>query len=120
MNAVPVGMVADGVFRERRDYVAPAAAFEYARLFANHLESGVDAGRGEVARDAQGSVIGGWFEVVLGVEPEDDVHGRLRGKAGREDQQAENERAEHGAVIISRLRPAVGRASWRQVGVDCY
>ena len=108
MDAVPVGMVADGVFRERRDDVAPAAAFEYARLFANHLESGVDAGCGEVGGDAQGSVIGGRFEVVLGVEPQDDVHGRLRGKAGREKQQAENECAEHGPLSYRGCDPRLG------------
>jgi len=115
MDAVPVGVVADGVFRERRNDVAPATAFEHARLFADHLESGVDAGRGEVVRDAQGRVVGGRFEVVLRVEPEDDVHGRLRGKAGGEEQQAENERAEHGPLSYRG-----GRANWRRAGVDCY
>ena len=65
MDAVPIGVVADGVFRERRNDVAPATAFEHARLFADHLERSPDAGRGEVARDAQGSVIGGRFEICL-------------------------------------------------------
>ena len=74
LGAVEVGVIADLVLLERRDDIGPLALLQHPRLLADHLEGRTHAaGRQDLGDFLRGIVAGGQ-EVVLRVEPEDDVH----------------------------------------------
>ena len=73
MLAVGVRVVADLVASQGGDYVLAAAPLEGARLLAHHLEGGADALLRQQLRHPLRRVIARGKDVVLGVEPEDDV-----------------------------------------------
>ena len=70
-----IGVIADLVQSQGAHDIPTSALLQYARFFADDLECGADAERRQIARDAQGCVVGSGFHVILGVEPENHVYG---------------------------------------------
>ena len=79
VDGVEVGVVADVVLLEGGDDVGALALLEDAGFFTDHFEGGGDIAFREKLGDAEGSIIVGGENVVLGVEPEDDVDSGLFG-----------------------------------------
>src|SRR5439155_22851313 len=77
LHAVIIGVVADLVFLQGGDDVGPVAPLQRARLFADDLEGGAHAFAGQEVGDVQRGVVTRRQDVVLGVEPEDDVDARF-------------------------------------------
>ena len=61
------------MFLQGLDDIRPAAPLQGARLLADDFERAADALLGEELGDVQARVVVGRQDVVLGVEPEDDV-----------------------------------------------
>ena len=68
-----IGVVADVVFLQLGNYVAATAPLQNARLFADQFECGADAALGEHVCQPFGRVVVRGQQVVLGIEPEDDL-----------------------------------------------
>ncbi len=69
LHTVPTGMEADFVFFEGLDDVGPPAALEAQGAFADDLEHRPDQLTRQKARQAQGGIVAGRQEIVLGIEP---------------------------------------------------
>src|SRR6185436_820508 len=74
MNRMEIRMITDVMLFERIDHVSPAAFFEHARLFTDQLERRANFSFSEQFRETFGSVVVRRQEVIVRVEPEDDVH----------------------------------------------
>ena len=83
MLAVRVGVVADGMFLQRGNHVCAMAALKRARFFANDLKCRLNALLGQERRQAFGRVIALRQDVVLGVEPENDIDLARRWPVGK-------------------------------------
>ncbi len=82
-----IRVVADVVFLERGDHVRAAALFEHAGFFTHDFECRPDAPARKHVGQPQARVVIRRQQVVLGVEPEDDVDagsGALPGIRGTE------------------------------------
>ncbi len=109
---------------ERLDHVGAAAPLQRQRFLADHLEHHADALLEQPAREPQRGIVARRQEVVLGIEPEDDVHlrRRLAGRRLRYEQceQAEDDDqqmpalANHGWISAGGVQVRVGesRAPW--------
>jgi len=92
-NAVVFGVEADLVARQGAEDIDAAALLEDAGFLADDLECGTDAAAGQLVGQPQGRIVGGRFDVVFGVEPEQMVDGRRRGSQngdGRKDQECKD------------------------------
>src|SRR5439155_7601396 len=76
MNRMEISVKADVVLPERGNDIVPAASFQSARLLADDLESGPDFSLREQVRHAFGRVVRGGKQVVLRVEPQNDINPR--------------------------------------------
>jgi len=65
---------------QRANHIPPPSRLQDSRLFAHHLERGPHAQILQVGRDAQRRIVSRWLDVVLGVEPEDDIDRAFRGE----------------------------------------
>ena len=71
-----IGVKADVVLPERGNDIVPAASFQSARLLADDLECGPNVSLGEQVRHALGRVVRGRKQIVLRVEPQNDINPR--------------------------------------------
>ena len=61
------------MFLQCGDHVVALASLQYADFFTDHFEGGADALMSEKRRYMEGRIVGGGLDVILGIEPEDDV-----------------------------------------------
>ena len=73
LNAVPVRVIADLVLLEGIDDILPAAPLQSARLFPHDFEGGPDVFLCQKLGHSQGSIIASRQDVILRVEPQNDV-----------------------------------------------
>jgi hypothetical protein len=71
-------MKTNGVLRQCLNYIGSSAGFECARLFPNNFEAGANPQSGQVIRDTQSRIVCCGLNVVLGIEPQDDIYGPTR------------------------------------------
>ena len=113
LHAVKIRVVADLVFLERVDDVGPPAAFQLASLFADDLERAADVLLRQEFGDVQGGIVASRQDIILRVEPEDDINRRCASPCHREEQPDDDEHQQPGAakaagsehgLVISRSR----------------
>ena len=79
MNGMKIGVVTYVVLLQFGNHVAPSALLEDARLFPDQFECGADAAFGEHLGQALCCVVVRRQQVILRIEPEDDVDVGLAG-----------------------------------------
>ena len=111
-----IGVIADLVFLQCSDRVFAFALLQGAGLFADDLERGLDAFAAEKVGDVQGRIVAGGQQIVLGVEPQDDVNPRLVGSGSRrqrhqhnqgDEKQAETREDRHGKPPVDGKKDAM-------------
>src|SRR5262249_28277204 len=78
LDAVEVGMVTNFVALECRDHILAPAPLQGASLFADNFERCPNPFVTQEIGDTQGGIIAGRQDVVLGIEPENDIDPRCR------------------------------------------
>ena len=69
-----VGVITDGMLLKRRDDIGSMPPFQSARLLADQLKRGADSLLSEERRQPFRRVIAGRQDLILGVEPENNIN----------------------------------------------
>ena len=96
MDRVKIGMIADGMALECGDDVGASALFEDSGLLSDHLEGGADAAVTQQSGQSKAGIIVGGQQVILRIEPKQDVHPGRNWFGGHPEAKDREDRGDHG------------------------
>ena len=97
MDRVKIRVIPNDVLLERGDNIAASALLQYARLLADHLERCANVPFGEHFGEPPGRIIIGRQQVILCIEPENNIDRSIRGACADSESEykREDEANEH-------------------------